>query len=150
MSNCYQYALSVSPLRNACAKNVASISLGNLTTEAGRPIATVHRDPSGRLFARKSISFEKHTLRTPPGIAFDNSALRQAERMGVVYFVVFDRDSKKSVCAEAFKFKRHGFPVTRGHAPQTGLGMQFWEPGTEPPRGLFDDDQDFGGMAVAA
>lgn len=121
----------------------------NLYSEGGKPIATVHRDDSGRIYAFKSISFEKHALRTPPGIAFDNCALRQAERLGVRYFVVLDRDTKRSYCAESHLFKRHGFPVARGHSAQTGLGMQFWTPGEEPPRGLFDDD-DLNGMAVAA
>lgn len=122
----------------------------HLFTEGGKPIASVQRDSFGRLFARKSISFAKHALRTPPGIAFDNSALRQAERLGVVYFVVFDRDSQRSYCAEAHLFQRHGFRVARGFAPQTGLGLQFWTQAEQPPRGLFDDDQGFGIAGVAA
>jgi len=121
-----------------------------LYTANGVPIAGVYTDSLGRKHSRKTIKGSKHLLRTPPGIAFDVSALKQADRLGVIYHVVHDQETGKTYCAEHHLFARHGFPVARGFNAQTGLGMQHWKEGDQPPASLFDLLPPQGGSARAA
>lgn len=124
-----------------CSRNENSdVSRRRLTTLDGRPVADVRTDWKGRRYSFKTISGSKHILRTPPAIAFDKSVLEQAERLGVEYHVVKDRESGRVRCAEHSKFMKHGFPVARWSTPQFALPLGFWHEGAEPPQtSLFDD-----------
>ncbi len=117
--------------------NCTSKALGALYSSEGKAIASVLRDSLGRLFAHKTISASKHCLRRPPGIAYDNSAIEQARNMGVLYFVVKDRETGQVWWTELSNFAVHGFPVNRWAFAQTGLTFAFWHddgdgPGAKP------------------
>jgi len=103
-----------------------------LFSASGQAIATVSTDQMNRPYAYKAIDGSRHMLRTPPGIAYDNCALEQAKKLGVRYFVVKDRETKRTWWTEAWRFDHFGFRVARGFYPQTGLGMSNWHEGSGP------------------
>lgn len=130
---------------NNTTKNVLSANLAFLTGAEGRPVARIRKDAAGRLYSLKYVQGSKHQLRTPPAWAYDKSALQDAERLGVVYHVIADREANKSYAAWHRDFTDRGFDVCRWKAPQRALSLQFWNPGTTPlPKetSLFSDRQE--------
>lgn len=117
----------------------------SLRAQDGRPVAKVYKDGSGRLYSLKYVQGTKHQLRTPPGWAYDKSAIRDAERLGVVYHVIADREANRSFAAWHKDFEKHGFDVCRWESPQRALGLAFWNPGTTPrpiEQSLFDSTEE--------
>jgi len=71
----------------------------------------------------KSVFASRHFLRVPPAIAFDVSALRDAERVGAVCVEVFDHESSKTSCAPIALIWERGFRVHRGFGEQIALAL---------------------------
>lgn len=115
---------------------------GSLYSSEGRAIASVLRDSLGRLYALKTISASKHCLRRPAGIAYDDSAIEQARNLGVLYFVVKDRETGQTWWTELWKFGRHGFAVNRWAFAQTGLEFKYWNIGPGPGANPLSKPQD--------
>ncbi len=103
-----------------------------LFSASGQAIATVSTDHHSRAYAYKAIDASRHSLRTPPGFAFDKCALDQAKGFGVRYFTIKDRETGRKWWTEAWRFDHYGFAVARGFYSQTGLGMSHWHEGSGP------------------
>ncbi|MBX3119122.1 MAG: hypothetical protein KF784_08665 [Fimbriimonadaceae bacterium] len=130
-----------------------------LHTAEGRVIARVQTDDQGRLYSTKRISVERHQLRTPPAFAMDVSALNEAQKLGVKYHQLQDRETGQYFVAWHHDFIKHGFPVNRGFNPQTALGLAWWQkrpqpsdygPQPKPPAAALQQDLFGDGMGVAA
>jgi len=65
-------------------------------------------------------------LRTPPAIAWDVTALQQAEAAGATVTMVTHRQTGDVYRADLADFRRFGFPVKRGAGDQTGLALSHW------------------------
>lgn len=131
--------------RNYGSKEPNRQPKGSLKAQCGRIVAKVYRDQQGRLYSLKYVVGTKHQLRTPPGWAYDKSALRDADKLGVQYHVIADRESNRSYAAWHKDFETRGFDVCRWESPQRALGLAFWNPGTSPlpiATSLFDANEE--------
>jgi hypothetical protein len=95
----------------------------------GRVIGTV----SGGVFY-KVISFSKHALRTPPGIAFDVSTLDDAENAGADRVDILDKETGKHYLASLALVRSAGFSLNRGFGSQWALTLSYFSVDGKPPR----------------
>ncbi|MFX9054182.1 hypothetical protein ABTN50_19870, partial [Acinetobacter baumannii] len=84
-----------------------------LFSSSGNVVATVKTDQNGNPYLWKSIDVSRHALRTPPALAFDQTILAEAERMGACYVMVRDRESGHTFRTDLSAFTEHGFRVNR-------------------------------------
>jgi len=74
----------------------------------------------------KTVIGSVHFLRTPPGIAWDVDAVREAESKGAKYLEVIDSEKGKKYFCTIKTFWEKGFSVNRGYGKQWELKFKHW------------------------
>jgi hypothetical protein len=74
----------------------------------------------------KSVSGSKHFKTIPPGIAFDISTLKDAEKVGAVRVEVYDRETQTTYKASIARIWERGKKFNQNYGEQIELRFVDW------------------------
>ena len=83
----------------------------------------------------------KHSLRTPPAIAFDELALSTAKELGATKIKVKDKRTGLEYHTTV-NLENRGFAFNRGFGDQIGLSLSEWSKSEESQVKIFDSERE--------
>ena len=92
---------------------------------------------------------KKHFLTRPPGIAFDRSTLRDAERAGASSIYITNSDTGDTFTATIGDVWRWGYSVNRGYGDQIALALIRWSINGQPAVPVYESNQTVKGMQLS-
>lgn len=84
---------------------------------------------------------KRHFLTTPPGIGFDRSTLRDAERAGASSIHIANSDTGATYTASIDDVWRWGYGVNRGYGDQIALALTRWSVNGGPVAATYESNQ---------
>ena len=98
---------------------------------SGQPVCAANGRVVGKVrdgVLRKTIRGSRHILRYPrQAIAWDQSVLAQAERLGATVCEVLDRETGTTYTASLQAFWEQGEELDRGYGLQVALSLERWK-----------------------
>lgn len=112
-----------------------------LVWHAGRVVGEVREENGARVF-QKRVRGSVHFLRSPRAVAWDLTALHEAERLGATGVLVIDTETGREYRAPLSTVWAKGWAFDRGHGRQWALRLDIFNRPEEPAQLPL-----FGGMA---